>query len=148
MQNTSLGNNGYAVYPGAFVPILNEEEIRNTFQSLHTNGVTHPKINFKETQHELIIDVVIPGVKREEFLLNTDDNVLSVSVIHSEHETYSQPGVEACQFHYECFDRKIHLPANVDTEFVSAEYKEGILHIHMPKTKGPVQRSHSRIVVY
>jgi HSP20 family molecular chaperone IbpA len=52
------------------------------------------------------------------------------------------------EFDNRSIKRQVSLPANADIEFVSAENKEGILYLHLPKNQQPPALSSQRIVVY
>ena len=148
MNNSTLHLSAYSVYPGEFIPPMNEDEIKEELKRSIKDNITTPPVNMIELNDSFLIDVALPGIKREELLINTDDNILSVCVIHKELESHKARNFQLHEFNYECFDRHIILPENVDAEFVSAEYREGILHMRLPKTDTPSQKPHTRIVVY
>lgn len=89
----------------------------------------------------------MPGVKREDILIDVEGNVLTVWVLHREFGP-CPVCFQLHEFNYECFERHIILPENADAEFISAEYKEGILQIYFPKTKRLSKSINKRIVVY
>ena len=51
-----------------------------------------------------------------------------------ETETQEQNLVRS-EFHYGAFQRRISLPVRVQNNLVKADYKDGILHIHLPKSE-------------
>lgn len=145
---SSLHPGRYSIYPGEFVPLMDEEEVRNELRRKHRNKVVYPPMNMKELPDSFIIEVAMPGVKREELLINTDENILSISVVHREYRSHALDNFKMHEFNYEFFDKHIVLPDNVDADFVSAEYREGILHLHLPKTSLSTKKLHTRVVVY
>ena len=52
------------------------------------------------------------------------------------------------EFNYCCFKRDIIVPGNVDADFISAAYKDGILIIRVPKSKKQVINNVERIIIY
>ena len=148
MVNDDINNAGCSTYPGGYVPLIKEEEMRRELKRSHEGKMLLPPVNIAELSDSFKVEVAIPGVKREDFLIHADGNVLSVFVLHKDCECPESDCFKLHEFNYECFDRPIVLPGNADTEFTCAEYKEGILHLYIPKTNKPVKNLHTKIVVY
>jgi len=136
------------IYPGTHVPVVKEEEFLSALKLPHDGGSILPPVNVTELADLFKVEVAIPGVKREDFLIHADDNILSVCVMHKEPGNHDGEIFQQHEFNYECFDRHIILPDNADADFISAEYAAGILYLHVPKTKQPAKNLHNRIVVY
>ncbi len=138
----------YSVYPGEFVPMIKEEEVKLQLQRPHSGDSLLPPVNVIEYNDSFQIEMAIPGIKREEFIIHADKNILSVCVLHKECNITADGNIQLHEFNYECFDRSIELPKTADTEFMSAEYREGILYLKIPKSTGISKNLHTRIVVY
>lgn len=147
MKSEVLYNTSYS-YPGDYVPLLKPEEIDEELKLTNEGDMLIPPVNITEQADSFKIDVAIPGVKREDFLVHTNENVLFVRVLHKDYGPKEVQHFQLHEFNYKCFDRHITLPDNADPEFSSAEYKGGILQLVMPKTNQPVKNRHNRIVVY
>jgi HSP20 family protein len=148
MENKVINNNGCSSYPGTYVPLMREEEMRKELKRSQEGKRLLPPVNIAELSDCFKVEVAIPGVKREDFLIQADGNILSVFVLHKDCGCHESEWFKLHEFNYECFDRPIILPGNADAEFTCAEYKEGILHLYVPKTNQPVKNLHTRIVVY
>ena len=148
MENDVLYDSGCLIYPGSYVPLLKEEEVQSALKRPHEGETVLPPVNVTELADSFKVEVAIPGVKREDFLIHSDGNVLSVCVLHKECGLHEGERFQLHEFNYECFDRHIILPDNADSEFISAEYKSGILRLYVPKAKHPAKNLHTRIVVY
>jgi HSP20 family protein len=142
-MNTALHNSEYCVYPGHYVPIVNEEEIAGI--KLDDTTPT-PSVIIIDSTGCYKIEIALPGVERENFLVYADSNVLSIYVI--QHRTDNPKKFRLREFNSNYFEHHVELAADADTEFVSAEYKEDVLHIHVPKRSEKPHNSHTRIVVY
>ncbi len=147
-MNSSAFHNVYSVYPGEFVPMLKEEEVKDQLKRPHSGESLLPPVNVIEYKDSFQVEMAIPGIKREEFMIHADRNILSVCVLHKECNITSDAAIQQHEFNYECFDRSIILPKTADTEFISAEYREGILYLNMPKSTAVAKNLHTRIVVY
>jgi HSP20 family protein len=148
MKNEFLYDSGCLVYPGAYVPLVKEAEVKSALRHSHESEGGLPPVNITELSDLFKIEVAIPGVNREDFHLYSDGNVLSVCVLHKASGLNKGERFQLHEFNYECFDRHIILPDNVDAEFAIAEYKSGILCLHIPKTTHPAKNRHTQIVVY
>lgn len=148
MKNKLLYSNDYQVYPGVYVPLLNEDELKEEIkQSFDVESVL-PPVNIIDLADSYIVELTLPGINREDFLIHADNNVLSVCVLHKDSSLKTAGKAKQHGFNYGLFDRHIQLPAHADAAFISAEYTAGTLRFHIPKTSQPVKNLHSRIVVY
>jgi HSP20 family protein len=148
MENITLYDTDCSIYPGDYVPLLNAEEIEEELKLSHEGEALFPPVNITELADSFKVEVAIPGVRREDFLLHTDGNVLFVRVLHKEYVVEGSERFQLHEFNYQCFDRHVVLPDNADAEFISAEYKAGILRLYIPKSDQPAISRHMRIVVY
>ena len=81
-MNTVLHNSEYSIYPGHYVPMLNEEEISEEIVRTKRNEIVTPSVNISDSSGSYKIEITLPGVNRENFLVYADKNVLSVYVVH------------------------------------------------------------------
>ena len=148
MENDVLYDAGSAIYPGAYVPLLKEEEVQSALKRAHKGETILPPVNVTELADSFKVEVAIPGVKSEDFLIYSAGNVLSVCVLHKECGLHEGERFQLHEFNYECFERHIILPDNADSELASAEYKAGILCLYIPKANQSAKNLHTIIVVY
>ena len=149
METTYLFNtNNCTIYPGEYIPILDAEELMNELKKPHEGSALQPFINVSEHNNYYKVEAAIPGLNREDFFVNIDDNILSISVLHKKEELREDKKFQLHEFNYECFNRNIILPQNIEKDFVKAEYREGILSLYFPKTDSPGHHPHSNIIVY
>jgi HSP20 family protein len=138
----------YCAYPGEYVPMPATRELQEKFSLAARVPDTKPLVNMDEYNDCFRIDVEVPGVKREEIFIHIQNPVLYITVLH---HACVRPGgtVQLHEFENKCFERQIVLPENADTDFIAAEYRQGILSIYIPKTTEPstIQNT-SEVVVY
>ena len=99
-------------------------------------SATLPAVNVREANDDYSIDVAAPGMKRNEFKVELDNNVLTISSMREEkqEEQDEDRNYTRREFNYQSFQRSFTLPENkVDGEKISARYVDGILHITVPK---------------
>ena len=137
----------HCTYPGEYIPTpLTLEELLDELQKPH-EGEARPLVNVVEMPEVFIIEVAAPGLKSGDFYVSITDNVLTVSVLHKEKEA-GKKLYHQHEFNYCCFKRDIVLPGNVDADFLSAVYKDGILCVRLPKSKERVINHVERIIIY
>ncbi len=146
MKNNSDYQSGLSVYPGNYVPLYKKEEIESELK--HTTQTTFYPVQVKELNDAFKIEVAIPGVKKEDFLLQADENVLSLCMMHKEIEHCKGTNFILEHTNCKCYAQNIMLPDNTDTEFINAQYKAGVLCLLIPKAKAHEKNLHTRIVVY
>jgi HSP20 family protein len=94
-----------------------------------------PAVNIRESDEEYAIEVAAPGMKKGDFDLRLDHNVLSISSEkeHRNDEKDEKGNYTRREFSFQSFRRSFTLPDAADGEKIKAKYNEGILHITIPK---------------
>jgi HSP20 family protein len=94
---------------------------------------TVPSVNIINNDESFVIEVAAPGMKKEDFNLELDNNLLSISYEKKE-EKESSGKYTRREFSYESFKRTFTIPENVvNGEAIQAKYEDGILRLHLPK---------------
>ncbi len=98
-----------------------------------TEGVWVPVIDIEEDNENFIVSAELPGLKKEEVKISVRGNLLTISgerkqEVETKNKTYHR--VERM---YGKFSRTITLPSDVDVNKIKAVYKDGVLHITLPK---------------
>lgn len=143
-----LHRNESTVYPGRFIPMVKEKDVIKEHKKRKDIQVVAPAANIIEKEYSIEIEIAIPGAGREDFFIKINKNKLSVIVLHKTSFDNSSGKYQLHEFDYDFFERDILLPDNADAQLTRAEYKEGILHLYIPKSNYPLQNRACRIVVY
>lgn len=94
-----------------------------------------PAANVTENDKQFKVELSVPGFSKEDFKIEIEKNILSVSA-SKENKTEEKDENEKVirqEFFSSSFSRKFIIPENVDTESISAEQKNGVLNISLPK---------------
>ena len=94
-----------------------------------------PAIEMSEQENSIIVKAELPGVKPDEIELSVEDSVLTISGRKKEEATEEGEGHYRSERRYGMFRRTIPLAASVDAEKVEANYRDGVLELHMPKSE-------------
>ena len=92
-----------------------------------------PAVNIKETDKAYIIELAAPGLKKEDFEIDLDNNVLTVSYKKKEEKEEKDVTYTRREFYFTEFKRAFTLPETANLDKISAEYKDGILTITIEK---------------
>ena len=96
-----------------------------------------PAADIYETEKDFTIAVDLPGIERAALEINLDDDKL---VIRGERAAEEAEGQRRTERPHGRFLRKFGVPASVDQKGISAEYKDGVLSVRLPKRKEPKAR--------
>jgi HSP20 family protein len=118
------------------------EEVENLWSSLASERgeswfapVGVPPIDLFENETTVKVRMDIPGIKPEDFDIQMNNNMLTVSGQRQEEKEEKGQTFHRVERRSGGFSRSITLPAAVSEDKVDAQYKEGVLTITMPKTE-------------
>jgi HSP20 family protein len=108
-----------------------------------TLGSNLPSVNLKETDKKLEVQLAAPGMKRDDFKVEIDNNILMISSEKEEEneEIRKKDNYVRREFNYQSFCRTFSLPETVDENKIEAIYKDGILHVEIDKKPGSVKKT-------
>jgi len=98
-----------------------------------SNLSRNPAVNIAEDDNEFHIELAAPGLNKEDFKINLEKNLLSVSAERIEDETVRLKKYNRLEYNYSSFMRTFTLPDSADYAKIRAEYKDGILFITISK---------------
>ncbi len=95
---------------------------------------TVPAVNVQETEDDYQIEVAAPGLKKDDFKVEVNNNVLTISCEKEDSSEDKGKGFSRREFCYTGFSRSFAIPRNeVDESKIDASYKDGILKITLHK---------------
>lgn len=115
-------------------------DLPSVFTSNFNTGMSLPKVNIKETADAFIVEMAVPGLKKSDFRIDLDNQVLSISTETKEESEHKGENYTRREFGYSSFKRTFNLPESVNDEKIDANYKEGILSILLPKKEEAKQK--------
>ena len=104
---------------------------------------TAPAVNVKDTEKAYVMEVAVPGIKKEFCRVNIDDNGnLEVAIENKlEHkEERKKEHYLRREFSYSNYQQSYVLPDDVDRDKISAKVADGVLEINLPKVVKEVQK--------
>ena len=92
-----------------------------------------PAVNISETADHYHVELAAPGLKKQDFKLNLERNVLNVTVETQTDETKEDKRYAKREFSYSSFVRSFTLPEQADHNRIEARYEDGILKLDIAK---------------
>ena len=93
-----------------------------------------PAVEVSDTAEAVVVKVQVPGVPKDNLHLNITENALTVKGEVKEEEKKEDKNYHRQEFRYGAFTRTIALPAPVQAEKATAQLKDGVLEVTMPKS--------------
>jgi len=115
--------------------VFSRPSLRNSGKENLTVADWMPTVDISETEGEYLIKAELPEVRKEDVKVTVENGVLTL-----QGERRQEKEEKAKRFHrversYGSFVRSFTLPESVDESSVKAEYKDGVLNLHLPKSE-------------
>jgi HSP20 family protein len=102
-----------------------------------TNQAWVPALDVWETENEIVYALDLPGIPEEEISVELDDGALTISAERERTQEETQDRFYRYERRYGTFSRTFAVPQGVTDSDVSAEYKHGVLEVHVRKPEQP-----------
>lgn len=99
-----------------------------------------PAVNITENKEDYKVSVAAPGLKKGDFNINVEGNVLTISCEKEESKEEKGERHTRKEYNYSSFSRSFTLPDEVNKEKIDAYYEDGVLKLTIPK-KDEVKRT-------
>lgn len=93
--------------------------------------VLTPMVDIYENEDEILLHADMPGVNREQMTINLDNDTLSLVGVR---QVEAGGTARFQEFGNAEYRRSFTLPPGIDTDKVDAEFKDGVLRLHLPKS--------------
>jgi HSP20 family molecular chaperone IbpA len=136
------------IYPGIYT--ATPERVHLTENSIIPSNssfiLAEPSVHELQNMYKMIIE--IDAANREDIFINIDDTVLFISVLHHKNKDPEEYIQSRNGMGLPIETNYIILPRYADTEFMSAEFNEGVLTLCIPKNGEPVRNNSKEVIVY
>jgi HSP20 family protein len=132
----NTNGNSFSSIPSLLNSFLADDWFDSSLANWRSARASMPAVNVRETNDDFVIELAAPGMKRNDFKVELDNNVLTIS--SSKEENGEEKGRDGeykkREFSYQAFQRSFSLPeAGVEGGKISAKYVDGILFVTVPK---------------
>ena len=149
METLVKKNGSFPVVKTFFDDFFTKDLFDWTDKNFAALGSNIPSANLKETDTKLEVELAAPGMKKEDFKIEIEDNVLTISSEKEEEheESRKKDHYVRKEFSYSSFFRSFYLPESADENKVEASYKDGVLRVSINKKEGSKTKTSRRIDV-
>ncbi len=121
-----------------------QKEMNRLFDSFYPSDLTNddfdrlsfvPAAEMSETEEAIDLKLEIPGLEAKDLDVEVQADSVSIKGERKSEEITEENGTTRTEFRYGKFHRIIPLPSRVQNNNVTAEYKDGILHLNLPKAE-------------
>lgn len=124
----------------AFPVLFDDAFFKDFFDAAPKPSKSVPAVNVKENEKEFQVELAAPGLKKEDFNISVEKNVLTISSESKKEETTTDENLKFTrkEFNYSSFSRSFTLDEqHVDVDNISANYESGVLQLTIPKKTEP-----------
>lgn len=94
-----------------------------------------PALDVFEDKDNYVVKAELPGMKREDIQVSFHEGSLSISGERKSEQKHKDAEIYRAERYYGQFERTVTLPTAVAADKVSAQYKDGVLTVTLPKTE-------------
>jgi HSP20 family protein len=105
-----------------------------------TNRPWSPVVDIYETENDLVLKADLPDVELKDIDVRVEDQTLSISGERKFDQEKTEKGYHRIERSYGSFVRSFAVPNTFDTEHISAEFKNGVLTVTLPKKEAAKPR--------
>ncbi|HEX8461925.1 MAG TPA: Hsp20/alpha crystallin family protein [Segetibacter sp.] len=112
------------------------DEFLNSFPSnygVESKSSVAAPVNITESENGFNLDFNVPGRNKEDFKINVDKGLLSVSYEKQEQAENKDVKSIRKEFSFQSFKRSFTLDEKINAEGIEAKYENGVLKVYLPK---------------
>ncbi len=94
-----------------------------------------PKVDLVEEEKEYVLKAELPGLSEKDIDVSMDESCITIKGEKKEEKEESKKGYYYAERSFGSFQRVIPLPGDIDRDKVKATFKNGLLTVHLPKSK-------------
>ena len=109
------------------------DNVIDSFFGREKSGKWMPDIDITESPEEILVKVDIPGIDKKDLSITLSGENLMLKGERKEEKDEKTKHSHRIERRYGSFERILHVPVAVDSGKISADYKDGVLVVHLPK---------------
>jgi HSP20 family protein len=101
--------------------------------SMWNRKLTIPAANISEKENEYLVSLAAPGLKKDDFKIEVDGNLLTISCEKEEQKEEKEETMNRTEYSYTSFSRSFTMPEDVKMDAIDASYENGVLKLMLPR---------------
>jgi HSP20 family protein len=126
-------NEAFPAWSNLFSDFFDRNWLDWSNRNFSLTNTTLPSVNIKESNESFDVEVAAPGLSKEDFRIELNNDLLTISSEKKDEKTEEESHYTSREFSYQSFSRSFSLPGSIERENISAKYENGILFITIPK---------------
>ena len=114
--------------------------------ALFERMMTMPAVNVKENKDDYTVSLAAPGLKKEDFKLDIEGNMLTISSEREEKVEEKEEKYTRKEYNYYSFSRSFTLPEDVKQDAIDARYEDVVLNIRLSRMKEAKQLTAAKTI--
>ncbi|KAA3614045.1 MAG: Hsp20/alpha crystallin family protein [Calditrichaeota bacterium] len=94
-----------------------------------------PNVDISETENEFAVAIELPGIEKDNLSINVKEGVLTIKGVKKSEEKTEGVNYLRMERNYGEFERQFNLSKNIISDKITAEFKNGVLDIKLPKAE-------------
>ena len=115
--------------------VFSRPSLRNSGKENLTVADWMPTVDISESEGQYLIKAEMPEVRKEDVKVTVENGVLTLQGERRQEKEEKGKRFHRVERSYGSFVRSFTLPESVDESSVKAEYKDGVLNLHLPKSE-------------
>ena len=139
---TLMRRNGNSIMPSMFDDFFTRDLFDWGLSNNSHTGTSIPAVNVKETADSFEVEVAAPGMNKEDFKVELNNNILTISSEKKDEKEVNEEGkYNRKEFSYQSFQRSFQLSKEaVDADNIHGRYENGVLRLQIPKREEVKQK--------
>ena len=106
---------------------------RSVAQEDLATGGWSPNVDIYESENEIILEAELPGLSRDDFEVSIENNVITLKGKREFEKKEENDNFHRVERSYGAFTRSFSLPRSVSAENTTADFRNGVLRVSLPK---------------
>jgi len=103
-------------------------------------GFRAPRVDVIDRDDEMVVRAEVPGIQREELAVEMAGGKLTIRGERRHEEKTERGNLLQSEIYQGAFSRTLTLPTGLDVEHAKADFRDGILEVHLPKLEKTERR--------
>ncbi len=109
--------------------------------NVYTKAQWAPRVDISEDEHEYLIKAELPGIEKDQVRVTVENGLLLIAGERKSEREEDHRKYHRVERAYGSFLRSFSLPDDADGTKIKAEFKNGVLKVHLPKSEDAKPKS-------
>lgn len=94
-----------------------------------------PAVDMLDRPDAVVVRADLPGLEQKDIEVTVEEGVLTIRGERKEEKEVKEEDYYACERWTGAFSRSLMLPPGIDADKIRATFRNGVLEVHLPKTR-------------